>query len=372
VTASAAVISVLSRILLAGSPDHARVISTASQCPQVSASATTGLTFIAGLVLRQPRLSGGGPRTGPGSLTLVSRVSVVGVPSSAASYAAGQDLAPAALRSAGLLEQLTACGLEVHDDGDLPHQAWSPDRDHPRAQNAGQATVSVQQLADRLGPLLARGDIALVLGGNCTIALGVVAALWRLGAGAPGLLYVDRHYDLNTPESTSDGALDWMGLAHALALPGCLDTLTGAFGQRPLLEPDQVAWLGVEPRMATQWEREQASRLGLHVTSSQALAADPAAAALAALSQLPAGPLALHLDVDVLDFIDAPLAENTDCRNTGPTLDQVAEALTAAARDQRMRALSIGELNPTRCAGDADALSRFVTSISRVLAATTH
>ena len=71
---------------------------------------------------------------------------MVGVPSSAASYAAGQDLAPAALRSADLLEQLVASGLEVHDDGDLPHQAWSPDREHPLAQNAGQATTSVQQL----------------------------------------------------------------------------------------------------------------------------------------------------------------------------------------------------------------------------------
>ena len=296
---------------------------------------------------------------------------MVGVPSSAASYAAGQDLAPAALRSAGLLEQLIASGLQVHDDGDLPHQIWSPDRDHPLAQNTGQATTSLRQLADRLHPLLARGDVALVLGGNCTIALGVVAALRRLGAGAPGLLYVDRHYDLNTPESTTDGALDWMGLGHALALPGCLDTLAGAFGRRPLLEADQVAWLGVEPQAATPWEREQAGRLGLHVTTSQALAADPAAAALTALSQLPAGPLALHLDVDVLDFTDAPLAENTDGRNTGPTLDQTTKALTLAAGDQRMRALSIGELNPTRCAGDPDALPRFVTSISRILAATT-
>ena len=296
----------------------------------------------------------------------------MGVPSSAASYAAGQDLAPAALRSAGLLEQLIASGLEVHDDGDLPHQAWSLDRDHPLAQNAGRATMSVQQLADRLGPLLARGDIALVLGGNCTIALGVMEALRLLGAGTPGLLYVDRHYDINTPETTTDGALDWMGLAHALALPGCLDTLAGAFGRRPLLEADQVAWLGVEPKIATQWEREQADRLALRFSTSQALAADPATTALTALSQLPAGPLALHLDVDVLDFIDAPLAENTDCRNTGPTLDQVAEALTAAARDQRMRALSIGELNPTRCAGDPDALPRFVRSIARILTATSR
>ena len=296
---------------------------------------------------------------------------MLGVPSSAASYAAGQDLAPAALRSAGLLEELIGSGLEVHDNGDLPHQVWSPDRAHPLAQNAGQATISLQQLADRLHPLLARGDFALVLGGNCTIALGVVAALTRLGAGAPGLLYVDRHYDINTPQSTTDGALDWMGLAHALALPGCVDALTGAFGRRPLLETGQVAWLGVEPQAATPWEREQAGRLGLHVTTSQALAADPAAAALAALSQLPPGPLALHLDVDVVDFTDAPLAESTQGRNTGPTLDQAAQALREAARDQRMRALSIGELNPTRCAGDPDMLPRFARSIARILAATT-
>jgi arginase len=108
----------------------------------------------------------------------------------------------------------------------------------------------------------------------------------------------------------------------------------------------------------------------LHVTTSQALAADPGGTALAALGHLPAGPLAVHVDVDVLDFTDAPLAESTDGRNTGPTLDQVAGALTAAARDQRVRTLSIGELNPTRCAGDPAALARFVTSITRILAAT--
>jgi len=153
-------------------------------------------------------------------------------------------------------------------------------------------------------------------------------------------------------------------------LPGCLDTLTGAFGPRPLLQPHQVTWLGVEPQVATQWEREQADRLGLDVATSQALAADPVGATLAALSHLPPGPLAVHLDVDVLDFTDAPLAENTDGRNTGPNLDQITEALVAAVRDQRMRALSIGELNPTRCVGDPEALARFVSSITRVLAAT--
>jgi len=257
----------------------------------------------------------------------------------------------------------------VRDDGDLPVQVWRPDRDHPLAQNSDQVPACLRELAERLGPLLAHGDMVLVLGGNCTIAQAVIAALRGMRAGPPGLLYVDRHYDINTPQSTIDGALDWMGLAHALSLPGCVDVLADAFGPRPLLEPNQVAWLGVEPRMATDWEREQASRLGLRVTSSEALAADPAAAASDALGYLPPGPLAIHVDVDVLDFTDAPLAENTDSRNTGPTLDQAGEALRVAARDPRLRALSIGELNPTRSAGDPEAIPRFVGVLAGVLAA---
>ena len=298
------------------------------------------------------------------------RLSIIGVPSSAGSYAAGQDQAPAALRNAGLVQAVSDAGLLVRDHGDLPEQVWRPDRQRPFAQNAGQVTAGLQELADRLGPPLADGDTVLVLGGNCTIALAVVAGLQRLDAGLPGLLYVDRHFDLNTPESSTDGALDWMGLAHALALPGTVDALAGAFGYRPLLQPAQVAWLGVDASWATEWEREQADRLGLRVTSGAALAADPRGSAIAALAALPSGPLAVHVDVDVLDFTDAPLAESTDGRNSGPTMDQLAQALLPAAGDPRLRALSVGELNPTRSAGEPDAIPRFIRMLAATLGVT--
>jgi arginase len=294
-------------------------------------------------------------------------VSIVGVPSSSGSYAAGQDQAPTVLRSAGLVDALSALGLEVHDEGDLPLQIWRPDRLNPRAQNVGEVTESIRELIERLIPLLARGDTLLVLGGNCTVALGVVAALCRVSADPVGVLYVDRNYDINTPESTTDGALDWMGMAHALSLPGSLDVLVDVLGPRPLLEPNQVAWVGIDDRFATEWERAEARRLGLHVISSDAFAHDPVSSAVDSLEHLPNGPLAVHLDVDVLDFIDAPLAENTDGRNSGPTLDQVAVALRIAAQDVRFRSLSIGELNPTRSAGDPDAIPRFIASVASVI-----
>ncbi len=172
---------------------------------------------------------------------------------------------------------------------------------------------------------------------------------------------------INTPESTTDGALDWMGMAHALSLPGSLDVLVDVLGPRPLLEPSQVAWLGIDDRFAAEWEQAEARRLGLHVISSNAFAHDPVSSAVESLNHLPAGPLAVHLDVDVLDFIDAPLAENTDGRNTGPTLDQAAVALEIAARDARFRTMSIGELNPSRSAGDPDAIPRFIATVADVM-----
>jgi arginase len=124
-----------------------------------------------------------------------------------------------------------------------------------RSRGTGPSATFVHALTVRIGPLLAARDTVLVLGGNCTIALAVMAGLPKLDVGVPGLLYVDRQFDLNTPVSTTDGALDWMGLAHGLSLPGCVDDLAGAFGRRPLPLPKQVAWLGVDSSLGTERER---------------------------------------------------------------------------------------------------------------------
>lgn len=298
----------------------------------------------------------------------MTSISIVGFPSSVGSYAAGQDLAPAALRSAGLVDALTSEGLRVRDYGDLPEQVWHPDKDNPRAQNLLEVVGGLQMLTERIGPLLESGERLLVLGGNCTIALAVMAGLRRLDAGTPGLLYLDRQFDLNTPQSTNDGALDWMGLAHGLALPGTADALAGAFGDRPLLQPSQVGWLGVQAELATDWERAQAAGMSVAWRSSDDFASDPIGSVTALLGTLPRGPLAVHFDVDVLDFTDAPLAENTDGRNSGPSLNGAASALSVATGDDRFRALSVGELNPTRSAGDPGALQGFCGVLARVLA----
>ena len=84
----------------------------------------------------------------------------------------------------------------------------------------------------------------LVLGGDCTVELGVVAAA-RRGSDRVGLVYIDYDADLNTP-ATSDGALDWTGVAHLLALPGAEPRLTNLGAAAPLLPPDALFYFGAD------------------------------------------------------------------------------------------------------------------------------
>ncbi|WP_345496003.1 arginase family protein [Nocardia callitridis] len=279
-------------------------------------------------------------------------LSLLGVPSSAGSYAAGQERAPRALREAGLIRALLDAGIGVIDRGDLPEQIWAPDSAAPRAQNAAAVVESVTALAGRVHDELERQRRVLVVGGNCTVATGAVAGLQRHLRTPCGIVYVDRHFDMNTPETTREGALDWMGLGHALDLPGALTEYAAAFDTRPLLGPGRVAFLGVDPSQATDFEREHVARLGLDVTTQSEVIDDPVRAAHSALAALQDDdPFVLHVDVDVLDFTDAPLAENTSGRNLGPSLAQLADALRVVVADSRWRVLTLGEINPTRAAG---------------------
>ncbi|MFF1635354.1 arginase family protein [Leifsonia sp. NPDC058248] len=293
------------------------------------------------------------------------RLAIVGAPSSAGSYAAGQEQAPRVLREHGLLEQLRDRGLDVTDSGDGPLQVWAPDPAHPLAQNAHAVIASVTAVAAQVGEALDGDADVLVLGGSCLVALGVMSALVERAPDA-ALLYIDRHSDLNTPATTTNGALDWMGLAHLLDVPGVVPELRDALGPSPLLAPGRLHLLGLDPAASTPGERSIRDALGLGMTTGAELAADPRAAASRALATLGTGPFAVHLDVDVLDFTDAPLAQDTGGRNTGPGLAQVAEALTTACADPRFRVLSVGELNPTRSAGDPGAIDRFVSTLAGV------
>ena len=150
---------------------------------------------------------------------MTSRLAVIGAPSSAGAYAPGQEKAPAALRAVGLLECLAASGIIVDDRADVPGFRWRADKATPRAMNAAIAATVARATAEQVASALATDSAVLVLGGDCTVELGTVAGA-LVGTRSVGIVYIDLDTDLNTPRSTSDGALDWMGVAHMLGIEG--------------------------------------------------------------------------------------------------------------------------------------------------------
>jgi arginase len=293
---------------------------------------------------------------------------VIGVPSSAGAYAPGQEKAPRALRDAGLLAGLRSAGVTVVDHGDSEVWRWRPDRARPDAQNLEAVAACAAETAERVRSALVEGELALVLGGDCTVGLGTVAGHLP-EEGRLGVIYLDMHGDLNVPAGVRDGALDWMGVAHLLGDEDAAPELRDFGPATPLLGDDQIVFLAHRRDQSTARELESIERRGLITVPLEAVGADPAAAAGEALEALAAcDRLAVHFDVDCIDFTDAPLSENTG-RNIGLTQDAALATLAAVLLDSRVSALTITELNPDHGAEDGSTLAAFVDRLVPALAA---
>ena len=182
-----------------------------------------------------------------------------------------------------------------------------------------------------------------------------------------GLIYVDLDVDLNTPESTTDGALDWMGVAHMLGIEGSVPALAGLGTRTPMLRPDQVLFFGhanVAPP-----ERTVIDTLGLAECPLSKVVADPAGSARACLEgwAQPFDLLLIHLDVDVLDYVDMPLAENTR-RNIGLRFPELMRALEVLLTAPNWAGLTVCEINPDHGAADGSTLRTFTSALASALA----
>jgi arginase len=283
-------------------------------------------------------------------------VTVIEAPTSAGGYAPGHEDGPRALLEAGLLERLEAVGVAVRRGGHVTPFRWRPDPDSLRAANAGAVIDRAGQVAVLVRSAPAE-DTIVVLGGDCTVGVGTVAGL-QDRVERLGVVYVDRHADLNVPDSTRDGALDWMGVAHMLDIKGAVDGLAALAGDRPMLSSGQISFLGLGPH--TDFEAEVISERRLPVVDVQMAVSDPLRSARAALSPLSAcDGLAVHFDVDLVDFLDAPLAENTD-RGIAPSLTACGAMLSELLTDPRVRAFTVTEFNPHHGAKNGSTTERLV------------
>ncbi|HEY3868393.1 MAG TPA: arginase family protein [Actinocrinis sp.] len=298
---------------------------------------------------------------------------LIGVPSSAGAHHAGQERAPAALRQAGLLSRLRAAGLDITDAGDLPVTPFAVDHEHPKARNVAAVASVARRVADAVAGHLAAGLVPLVVGGDCTITLGVVAGFRRHHPDV-GLIYADGDSDVQVPGTaeTGSGICDATGVAHLLG-HGAAE-LTGLAGESgvPLLDPARLAIVGSDPRETDDAGRRFLERAGVDFQEAPALIAGPAEAAQRALAAVaPAGgPVVVHFDVDLIDSGDLPLG-NFPHYGSGVSLDHAVTLLRALRVHPSFAGMVLTEVNPTHDA-DGSQLERYVNAVVEVLAAPTN
>lgn len=291
---------------------------------------------------------------------------VIGVPTSAGAHHAGQDRAPAALRAAGLISRLQAAGLAVTDAGDLAGGLFAVDHEHPTARNLEAVVRVAREVADAVASQLEQGRRPLVVGGDCTVTLGVIAGFRRRHPDV-GLAYVDGDADLGaTLAQEASGILDSTGIAHLLGLGE--PELTGLAGETPLLAAARLAIVGCDPREVTDAGRRFLAERGVDYTTGPELVADPEAAARKALAALagPGGPLVVHFDIDVVDSGDLPLG-NYPHYDSGVGLADVTDCLGVLLADPSCAALVLTEVNPTYDP-DGSQLDRYLTALTTALA----
>lgn len=268
---------------------------------------------------------------------------------------------PDALRRQRLPERIGA-----RDAGRVPAPPYSPERDSATGFRNGPAIRAFSlALADEVAQIVERGEMPVVLGGDCSILLGGALALRR--TGTYGLMFIDGHADFCYPRAPRpDLAFAAAGLDLALATGHGPGALTDIDGRKPYFSEQHVALLGcwTDPLDAAGYEVEALTGSQMHIFDIERIrragARETAHAALAALAQPEIEGFWIHLDADVLDrrwmpAVDAP-------NENGLDYPQLIELLGPLVRSERAVGIEITifdpDLDPTGdlAAGFVDAL----------------
>jgi arginase len=160
------------------------------------------------------------------TIAAVGRVDVVGVPMDLGASRRGVDMGPSAVRYARLHDKLTALGVgSIVDHGNLQ----VPIRESASLDDATAKYFNViQEVCNRLAAVVEgavrEGGLPIVLGGDHSIAMGTLTGLTKARGTPPGLVWIDAHADINSPESSSSGNVHgmplWFALKNGFALAG--------------------------------------------------------------------------------------------------------------------------------------------------------
>jgi arginase len=193
-----------------------------------------------------------------------SHVAIIGAPMDLGAGRRGVDMGPSALRLANLNEKLASLGYEVQDLGNvIVDQPEASPVGPPHARYLAQIAHTCTRLAEMVERAAAEGRVPLVLGGDHSIAIGTItgmAAFFRKRQQRMGLIWIDAHADMNTPESSPSGNIHGMPLACAIGLGP--PELTGIGGFSPKVDPSSTVIIGL--RSIDEIERLNVRGAGVH------------------------------------------------------------------------------------------------------------
>jgi arginase len=254
----------------------------------------------------------------------------------------GVDMGPSAIRYAGLEERLVGLGYTVRDEGNVETAVAEATalRDE-RARFLPEIHDTCELIAARVAEATRRGATPLVLGGDHSVALGTLGGLASVH-GVGGVLWIDAHSDINTPETSPTGNVHGMALAAALGLAG--HGFESEVWPLPAVDPKRVALVGT--RLLDDGERRLLRDAGVRVfTMSEVDRIGIERAVRESLDRI-AGPGFVHvsLDMDVLDPEIAP-GVGTPVRG-GLTYREAHLALELVAESGLAGSLEVVEVNP--------------------------
>jgi arginase len=260
----------------------------------------------------------------------------------------GTDMGASAMHVAGLVPRLRAMGHNIVDVASIGASSFeATDSGDPHARFLPEIARICTRIANRVEVDALAGRIPLVLGGDHAQAIGTISGLaraFRTRRERIGVVWVDAHTDMNTPDTTTSGNIHGMPLA-ALLGHGPRE-LVAIAGEEPALRPENVAIIGV--RDVDRSETSLVTRAGVKVYTMSDLDERGTAACVREAFQLVSkGTAGVHLsfDLDGVDPQDAP-GVGTPVPG-GLTVRESHLICESAARTGRLVGMEMVELNPT-------------------------
>ena len=267
-----------------------------------------------------------------------SEISLIGTPIQAGTHLRGCAMGPAALRTAGLMEELQALGHSVQDTGDL-----SIDTQPGRPEEVAAWTRAIDAKGFEVA---SSGSFPIFMGGDHSMSMGSINAMARCARDEGRdvvVLWLDAHSDYNTPETTPSGNIHGMPVAGLIGEPG-LDYLFQDI-DRVSIDAKDFHLFGI--RSVDRVERELLTRRGVPVMDMRRIDEHGVSRLIGGvLEDVRRRNAKLHVSLDV-DFLDPTIAPAVGTTVPGGATYREAHLIMEMLNDSGLvTSLDLAELNP--------------------------